>query len=137
MSTKLKTIFLALALLLIAAPVTCADDSTDGTPLISFTELSYDFGSIKEEGGPVSHTFNFTNDGDAPLVIVSAKASCGCTRPKYPLHPVKPGKASSVKVTYLPDGRPGEFVKEVKVTTNDKKHKVIKLKISGTVIPAK
>lgn len=122
------------------APVTFAAEAnadkkeqvTNG-PQVKFEEKSYNFGYIDEKGGPVTHFFKFTNTGDAPLVIISATASCGCTRPTYPTEPIAPGKTGTVKVTYLPEGRPGEFDKVVKVRTNVKESKKISLRITGTV----
>lgn len=102
---------------------------------INFDNMTYDFGVIHESAGPVSTEFRFTNSGDAPLVIVSASASCGCTRPTFPEKPVAPGKSGKIKVTYNPAGRPGEFSKTVKVRTNAKNGKKINLKITGTVVP--
>ncbi len=106
-------------------------------PKIVFTEKSHDFGNIKEDGGNVSCEFRFVNEGDEPLVILSATAECGCTRPKYPMQPIAAGQEGVINVTFKPKGYKGEFVKEVKVKTNDKKAKTIRLKISGVVIPAK
>lgn len=103
--------------------------------LITFTSKTHVFGNVKENGGPVTAKFEFVNDGDTPLVIISANATCGCTRPKYPTDPVKPGGKGVIKVTYLPKGRPGEFEKTVKVRTNSKKNKKVVLKISGVVVP--
>ena len=94
-------------------------------PAITFEDTSHDFGTIAEDGGNVTHEFKFTNTGDAPLMIVNASASCGCTRPSYPKKPVAPGKTDKIKVTYVPVGRPGEFVKTVTVKTNVKKQKTI------------
>lgn len=107
----------------------------DKKPSVRFEETSHDFGTIAEEGGPVSCVFPFVNEGDDPLVIISATAQCGCTKPSFPQKPVAPGKKGEIKVTYNPQGRPGEFIKEVKVKTNDKKNRTIKLKISGVVLP--
>lgn len=120
---------LVFSLLCLASSAAFADSR------ISLEEKSHDFGLIAEDKGPVSHNFTFTNTGDSPLVILDAKAECGCTRPTIPLEPIAPGKSASIKVTYLPAGRPGEFIKSVKVTTNDPKNKKIKLKISGSVLP--
>lgn len=108
-----------------------ADDKSG--PAINFTEKTYNFGFIPESGGPVTHFFEFTNTGDAPLVIISATASCGCTRPTYPTEPIAAGKKGKIKVTYLPEGRPGEFDKVIKVRTNVKDSKKISLRIQGTV----
>lgn len=129
--TSLLMIFLSLTVF--TAPLSAADK--DRGPAITFTDMTHDFGTINEKDGPVSYEFEFVNDGDAPLVILSASASCGCTRPEFPLSPVQPGKKSKIKVTYNPAGRPGEFIKDVKIKCNDRKNRNVTLKISGTVIP--
>lgn len=104
-----------------------------GVAGIEFVEKEYNFGTIPENGGPVTHFFEFTNTGTSPLVIISAIASCGCTRPTYPTEPIAPGKKGKIKVTFLPEGRPGEFDKVVKVRSNAKDQQKISLKIRGTV----
>lgn len=104
---------------------------------ITFEQKTHDFGNIAEAGGSVSCEFEFVNTGDAPLVIISATASCGCTRPEYPVEPIKPGKKGKVKVTYNPLHRPGEFDKTVKLRTNAANAKKVNLRITGVVIPAK
>ena len=101
---------------------------------MKFEETIHDFGSIKENGGPVSVEFPFTNSGDANLVVYEAKAECGCTIPEFPKAPVAPGKTGKIKVTYNPLGRPGIFEKVITVKSNGKKSKV-RLKIRGTVVP--
>lgn len=104
--------------------------------VIDFPEKRHDFGMIKEENGSVKHVFEFTNTGDAPLVILDAKATCGCTRPDYPKNPIKPGGKGQIKVTFLPAGRPGEFNKKINIKTNCKgKLKRVTLSVSGVVIP--
>ena len=60
------------------------DAKANAKAIAMFSEKNYDFGYIKEEKGAVSHEFEFENVGDEPLIIVSATASCGCTRPEYP-----------------------------------------------------
>jgi hypothetical protein len=58
----------------------------------SFEEETFDFGSIKEENGPVEHKFVFTNNGNAPLIIDGVRASCGCTTPGWSKEPIPPGE---------------------------------------------
>lgn len=120
-----------ITLISLAASLTVAAQE----PAVDFPELTHDFGTIREDGGPVTHEFQFTNTGDAPLMIVNASASCGCTRPEFPKKPVKPGKTDKIKVTFLPKGRPGEFTKTVTVRTNAKKGRKVTLKIKGFVNP--
>lgn len=116
--------------LLLTIGLTAVADSS-----IDFTEKAHDFGIIKSSAQVVTCDFTFTNNGDTPLVIVDAKADCGCTRPAIPKQPIAPGKTGKITVKFLPEGRAGEFVKAIKVTTNDPKAKKVKLKISGTIIP--
>lgn len=105
-------------------------------PQASFKERQYDFGNIHEERQFVTHTFEVTNTGDKPLLIIEAVASCGCTKPEFDTKPIKPGKTGKIKVTYSTVGRPGAFSKTVRVKTNaDDKSKVATLLIEGTVIP--
>jgi len=92
-------------LLLLLLPALAARADGEGAA-IQFAEKAYDFGTIAEQGGPVSHEFEFTNTGDAPLMILNATASCGCTRPDFPKKPVKAGKKGKIKVTYLPRRAP-------------------------------
>lgn len=140
---RILIILITLVTLGVTVPQVCAAPKKDKTeakaegPAITFFDREYDFGNIREDGGPVTHEFEFMNTGDAPLIIISATASCGCTRPKYPTEPIKPGKKGVIRVTYLPEGRPGEFYKSVKVRTNATKAKKFSLRICGTVIPEK
>lgn len=101
---------------------------------IRFKETVYNFGNVREDGGPVSYEFQFENAGNGNLVIINATAECGCTIPEFPKEPIGPGKKGKIKVTYNPLGRPGGFDKVVTVKTNGKPGKV-HLKVRGTVIP--
>ena len=127
-----KRIMISLLVMLTSVLAIVADDYAQAT----FPVQSHDFGTIKEDGGPVTCTFEFVNTGNKPLIIVDALASCGCTRPEFPTKPIKPGKKGKIKVTYSPIGRPGAFRKQVKVKTNGREGRTT-LIIEGTVIPAK
>jgi len=78
-----------------AQTTTPADASTLGS--FQFTEMEHDFGTISE-GKVVEKIFNFTNNGQAPLVISNITASCGCTSPDWTKAPVQPGETGFVKV---------------------------------------
>ncbi|MFV0391798.1 MAG: DUF1573 domain-containing protein [Paludibacteraceae bacterium] len=102
--------------------------------VISFSNAKYDFGQIAEEEGNVSNVFEFTNTGNAPLVIQRVTASCGCTTPDWTRTPVEPGKKGRVTATYNPMGRPGSFSKVVTVYSNAS-NEMEQLIISGNVTP--
>ena len=83
----------------------------------SFTEESYDFGTVVE-GVQATHVFKFTNTGNEPIVISGVRASCGCTTPKWPKEAILPGKTAEIKAIYNSKGRPGNFNKSIRVTSN-------------------
>lgn len=99
---------------------------------IQFREESFDFGTVKEAGGPVTHEFMFTNNSDRPVKILSANASCGCTTPSWSKDPVAPGKTGYIQARFDPKGRPGFFTKSVTVTTDYEATPII-LQIKGQV----
>lgn len=88
-----------------------------GSPQFEFKETTHDFGTITE-GEVVEHVFTFTNTGDAPLVIQSTSASCGCTTPSYSREPVAPGETGEVQVKFNSQSRPGVQNKTVTITAN-------------------
>jgi hypothetical protein len=102
--------------------------------VITFDKSTHDFGKINEADGRVTTTFEFTNEGMAPLVLTNVRASCGCTTPKWTHEPIEPGQKGTITVTYNPSGRPGRFQKTVTVTSNAQEA-TTKLYIKGEVIP--
>lgn len=102
-------------------------------PVIAFDETEFDFGSI-EKGTTVEHKFTFTNTGKAPLVIVDAKSSCGCTVPEYSKNPVAPGEKGELLVKYNGSGS-NQVTKTVTIKANTEKGTET-VKIKAFVNPA-
>ena len=108
--------------------------SPDGPlPAFAFQEEEYDFGTIKE-GDIVEHTFIFTNTGEAPLIIESARASCGCTVPKWPKEPIAVGETGEIQVRFDSKGKPNVQNKTVTITANSYP-KISRLRIKAFVTP--
>lgn len=107
---------------------TAADNPNAGE--FGFNEETYDFGKIPK-GTPVTHDFNFTNNGKEPIVISNVQASCGCTTPSWPKEPILPGKTATIKVQYNA-ANPGGFNKSITITSNSKTPTKV-LYIKGTV----
>ena len=99
--------------------------------VVKFGVETHDFGKIKVNV-PVSHEFRFTNSGDAPLVLSSVHASCGCTVTDYSKDPIAPGAEGYVKTTYNA-AKVGVFTKTVTVTANAEES-VVQLSIKGEVV---
>lgn len=104
-------------------------------PRAAFLFTKYDFGAFDEESGIVSCKFPVVNIGSEPLSIVSARATCGCTSPRYPADAVAPGDTAYVTVAFDPKGRPGRFNKQIYIETNAVPSKT-RLDIHGVVIGA-
>jgi len=102
---------------------------------LQFREESFDFGSVKEEGGPVMHEFLFTNNSGRHIKILTVQASCGCTTPNWTKDPIGPGKTGFIQASYNPKGRPGYFNKSLTVTTDFDPNPLI-LQIKGQVAVA-
>lgn len=98
---------------------------------IEFKSETIDYGEIKK-GSDGVRVFEFTNTGDAPLIIEDVKSSCGCTVPKKPEEPVLPGETGKIEVKY-DTKRVGPIRKTVTVYSNAEES-VKALKIKGTVI---
>jgi hypothetical protein len=95
-------------------------------------EVSYDFGKI-QQGRPVTHLFEVTNNSTEPLRIENVQASCGCTTPEWSYDAVKPGATTTIKVGYNAAAE-GPFSKSVTIIYNGGLTKSIV--ISGNVLKA-
>jgi hypothetical protein len=100
-------------------------------PNMTFESMVVDYGEISKGSEPL-RKFAFTNDGTEPLIIKSAKGSCGCTVPDYPKEPILPGETGSIDVRYDTQ-RVGQFTKTVTITTNADEEKIV-LTIKGNVL---
>lgn len=131
----MKKIFsLLFVLTTLTLAVNAQNESTDNPNAaeFKFEQTEHDFGTL-DEGPKVTHVFNFTNTGKEPLIITSARASCGCTVPQKPEKPVLPGEVGEITVTYNTKGRVGNFNKAITLTSNAKQSTFI-LKIKGAVV---
>lgn len=91
--------------------------NTDLKTAVRIIDTVYNFGKVKD-GAKVVYNFRFENTGKNPLVISAASASCGCTVPEKPEHPIAPGDVATIKVVFDSKGRVGPVHKEVFVTSN-------------------
>lgn len=101
-------------------------------PIAKYDKMVIDFGDIPFNI-PKEAQFTLTNTGKEPLIISSARASCGCTNLKYSQEPILPGKNSIISATYNAASQ-GIFTKTVTVNTNADANAVI-LQIKGNVLP--
>ena len=108
-----KTIFLSSVLALGLASVVFASALAAA---FKWVETEHRFGQI-QQGKPVTAIFKFTNSGAEPLLISSARGSCGCTGVEYPKEPISPGASGEIKATFNAVAV-GLFTKSVMVESN-------------------
>ena len=103
---------------LVRSPFT-ADSNVDEVemPKIEIDQDFFDFGEIYQNES-VSREFIIRNVGEAPLLIRSAKGSCGCTVPEWPREPVLSGEQTIIKVTFNSVGKQGTQNQRVTLVTN-------------------
>jgi len=136
----MKKLFLLLVLPLFAvlqisaqtAPAAPKAPVNPNAPVAKWDKMVNDFGDIAFNI-PKTAEFKLTNAGKEPLIISSAKASCGCTNLKYAPEPILPGKSTVVSATYNAANQ-GVFTKTITVVTNADPNPVV-LQIKGNVLP--
>jgi hypothetical protein len=104
-------------LALLAFVAVFASAQAQSGPVMTFDVTTVDYGNIDKGSEPL-RKFKFTNTGNEPLIIKTAKGSCGCTVPTYPKEPIMPGESNVIEVRYDTQ-RVGAFTKTVTITTNE------------------
>ena len=80
---------------------------------ISFDTLVKDLGTIRE-GERIIAYYDYSNTGDAPLIISGIKAGCGCTVPEWKKDPLAPGDSENFKVVFDSRGKSG--LQDIRIT---------------------
>lgn len=106
----MKRRFLLLSIAFLSCPLL-----TMAASEIVWEDKTMDFGEVSEDEGELTGEFRFINGGDEDLTIVDVRASCGCTSVKFPEEVIAPGETSSIIFHFNPEGRIGNFEKNLKV----------------------
>lgn len=105
-------------------------------PKIEFKakDNTIDYGTVTKDSDNGVRTFEFTNTGDAPLIITNVQSTCGCTVPTKPTEPIMPGKTGKIDVKY--NMNPGRISKTITVESNAVNYEggKVALRIKGEVI---
>lgn len=95
-----------------------------------FEQETINYGKVEQSSDGV-RVFEFTNIGDAPLLIKDIKSSCGCAVPQKPEKPIMPGEKGQISVSY-DTRRLGAFSKAITIFSNAKRERM-SIKIKGYV----
>ncbi len=131
---RVKSIVLCLALMLcsgVSASTFCDEPTTQcdtsavdsvgvwGGAHIHFDNYLHDFGNVNRKGGDLRWTFEFTNDGESPLVIMRVTTTCTCLKFDYPRRPISPGETGQINIVYEPHKvEEGNFHRVLQVFSN-------------------
>lgn len=93
-----------------------------------------DYGTTNKEDDNGIRTFEFTNTGDAPLIITNVQSTCGCTVPSKPTEPILPGQTGKIEVKY--NMNTGPIRKTITVESNavNVDEGRVAIKIKGEVV---
>lgn len=97
---------------------------------ISSTECK--FGEVFQ-GAEAIKSYTVKNVGKDPLTL-SVRSSCGCTTPSKPKSPLAAGESTEFTIQYRTSA-PGEFHKNVWLTTSDPDQPRITIPVEGVVKP--
>ncbi len=86
-------------------------------PQATFKKKGLRFDEI-QEGSTLRVVWYFSNTGNAPLIIHSAKPTCGCTNIRYPKSAIAPGAKDSIIASFNSTGRPHYNAKGVNLKSN-------------------
>ena len=121
---------LMLAMMLLTPGIVWAE----GKPVILFKTTEVGAGQVYY-GDKASFEFEFTNAGDAPLVVERVRTSCGCTKAESDPKSVSPGGKGRIQVTYDSHGQPrGAHDKGITVYSNDPAKPKVDLKFKVDVV---
>lgn len=86
-------------------------------PIVSIEKDFFDFGELNQNES-IETEFIIKNTGNAPLLIRSVKASCGCTVPEWPKELIDVGSTAEIKVTFNSGTKKGKQNKTITLVTN-------------------
>lgn len=123
------------ALLILALVINAAAFAQSGAKIeFKNNGTTIDYGTVSKDTDSGIRSFEFTNTGDAPLIITNVQSTCGCTIPTKPKEPIMPGKTGKIDVKY--NMNPGPIRKTITVESNATNYEGgrIPLKIKGEVV---
>lgn len=100
--------------------------------VISFSKTTHNFGTFSEKKVQTC-VFEFSNTGDAPLIVTQVHASCGCTVAEFTQKELRPGEKGKVTVTYNGKGKPLEYFKRALFVRSNASNALVRLYVEGTM----
>ena len=103
-------------------------------PKIEVTPMTVNLGNISDDVKSKA-VFTIKNAGNADLVIIDAKPTCGCTVANLTSKQIAPGKTATLEAVYDSHNGNGQIRKFVNIRSNDPKAETVTLQIDAVVTP--
>ncbi len=107
-------------------------------PQLAFEKERKDIGTMSLDEMPEGNNFeldiNFTNTGDAPLIISNVRACCGTRVQEWPQEPIAPEGEGTIKVSFRLAPRAQRVSRTVTVTYNNESQPTIIQRIVGEIL---
>lgn len=110
-----------------------AIQSDEGAPVITFENIIDDFGQVGVTSSKKVAEFNFTNTGEGLLKIKEVEKCCGVVT-KLDKTEFAPGQSGVVKAEFQAFQKPGLYMKNIYVNSNDKTKPRLALTIKAMVV---
>ena len=94
---------------------------------------TFNFGEIYK-GDKIPHIFEFTNQGEDPLIIDRVRSSCGCTAVLVSEKNIPPGGAGELKANFDSARFRGAISKTIYLYSNDPLRPTMQFHLKGSVL---
>lgn len=129
-----KTILTAAFIFLLFSVAVLPASEPQG-PQLTFATEGYDCGEVYfEEVDVQTVEIEFSNTGDAPLVIGNVRACCGTRVVQWPREPVLPGENATIEVRFRVPNRPHMIRRVVTIQSNSTNDPRKRFQIKGQAI---
>lgn len=107
----------------------------EGKARIVIPQEEFNFGTIRaDKAEPITHSFEFKNEGEEPLILTNVKPSCGCTGAVLSATEVAPNATATLTATLNTKSKHGRTSISVRVVTNDPTEPNATFRMVGTVL---
>ena len=94
---------------------------------IKFKEAKKDLGTVMK-GEVVTAEYEFTNEGDQPLIITNYEVECSCTSADFPKQPIAPGQGGKITVKFDTKNAYDKQDRKVIIVSNAKNPASVRIK---------
>jgi len=80
------------------------------------------------KGDVISAEYEFTNEGDQPLIITNYEVECSCTSAEFPKQPIPPGQSGKITVKFDTKSAYDRQDRKVVIVSNAKNSASVRIK---------